>query len=281
MCFHFYIENSGKDVVFLSKTRTGHVACTIEKCLFPFQRTEDPLSLGPSARAYWVDPAQSQGFRSAPPSSLFALFLAGLLTQAENSLLLSGECVIALKSMIGSTAQQFLTYLSHRGEETGNIRGSMKVRVPAERMGTRERLYGEKERVQTAGAWEWPGCVCVCVGSKEPASGYGRIRFNIGSVIGLVLGSVALPVFGFSLLRRLDWEVGRCKKKLPKGAAVQAQQLTLMEILTDFKPGRRKWLPCSLQAALPPPRPRRWRRAVAQCLLDVTKVSGAIPSLSS
>ncbi|XP_053564761.1 phosphatidylinositol 3,4,5-trisphosphate 5-phosphatase 2 [Bombina bombina] len=52
-----------------------------------------------------------------------------------------GECVIALKSMIGSTAQQFLTYLSHRGEETGNIRGSMKVRVPAERIGTRERLY--------------------------------------------------------------------------------------------------------------------------------------------
>uniref|UniRef100_A0A3P9Q3R1 phosphatidylinositol-3,4,5-trisphosphate 5-phosphatase n=1 Tax=Poecilia reticulata TaxID=8081 RepID=A0A3P9Q3R1_POERE len=53
-----------------------------------------------------------------------------------------GECVLALKSMIGSTAQQFHTYLSHRGEETGNIRGSMRVRVPAERMGTRERLYG-------------------------------------------------------------------------------------------------------------------------------------------
>lgn len=62
----------------------------------------------------------------------------------------SGECVIALKSMIGSTAQQFLTYLSHRGEETGNIRGSMKVRVPAERLGTRERLYGE--------SWGWQGC---------------------------------------------------------------------------------------------------------------------------
>uniref|UniRef100_A0AAY5EZ54 phosphatidylinositol-3,4,5-trisphosphate 5-phosphatase n=1 Tax=Electrophorus electricus TaxID=8005 RepID=A0AAY5EZ54_ELEEL len=53
-----------------------------------------------------------------------------------------GECVLALKSMIGSTAQQFHTYLSHRGEETGNIRGSMRVRVPSERMGTRERLYG-------------------------------------------------------------------------------------------------------------------------------------------
>lgn len=49
---------------------------------------------------------------------------------------------MALKSMIGSTAQQFLTFLSHRGEETGNIRGSMKVRVPTERLGTRERLYG-------------------------------------------------------------------------------------------------------------------------------------------
>lgn len=58
---------------------------------------------------------------------------------------LLGECVLALKSMIGSTAQQFHTYLSHRGEETGNIRGSMRVRVPAERMGTRERLYGNTD----------------------------------------------------------------------------------------------------------------------------------------
>uniref|UniRef100_A0AAQ4QPZ6 phosphatidylinositol-3,4,5-trisphosphate 5-phosphatase n=1 Tax=Gasterosteus aculeatus aculeatus TaxID=481459 RepID=A0AAQ4QPZ6_GASAC len=56
-----------------------------------------------------------------------------------------GECVLALKSMIGSTAQQFHTYLSHRGEETGNIRGSMRVRVPSERMGTRERLYGKAD----------------------------------------------------------------------------------------------------------------------------------------
>lgn len=53
--------------------------------------------------------------------------------------------------MIGSTAQQFLTYLSHRGEETGNIRGSMKVRVPAERLGTRERLYGEDPHPPTPG----------------------------------------------------------------------------------------------------------------------------------
>lgn len=60
-----------------------------------------------------------------------------------------GECVLALKSMIGSTAQQFHTYLSHRGEETGNIRGSMRVRVPSERMGTRERLYGNRRKCVT------------------------------------------------------------------------------------------------------------------------------------
>ncbi|NXL54558.1 SHIP2 phosphatase, partial [Podilymbus podiceps] len=69
-----------------------------------------------------------------------------------------GECVIALKSMIGSTAQQFLTYLSHRGEETGNIRGSMKVRVPAERLGTRERLY------------EW-----ISIDKDEMAAGKGKV----------------------------------------------------------------------------------------------------------
>ncbi|NXX30161.1 SHIP2 phosphatase, partial [Nicator chloris] len=69
-----------------------------------------------------------------------------------------GECVIALKSMIGSTAQQFLTYLSHRGEETGNIRGSMKVRVPTERLGTRERLY------------EW-----ISVDKDETTAGKGKV----------------------------------------------------------------------------------------------------------
>ncbi|XP_015706147.1 phosphatidylinositol 3,4,5-trisphosphate 5-phosphatase 2 [Coturnix japonica] len=63
--------------------------------------------------------------------------------------------------MIGSTAQQFLTYLSHRGEETGNIRGSMKVRVPAERLGTRERLY------------EW-----ISVDKDEAAAGKGRAALS-------------------------------------------------------------------------------------------------------
>ncbi|XP_067405838.1 phosphatidylinositol 3,4,5-trisphosphate 5-phosphatase 2-like [Emydura macquarii macquarii] len=52
-----------------------------------------------------------------------------------------GECCIALRSMIGSLAQQFETFLFHRGEETGSMRGWMKVRVPKDRRSTRERLY--------------------------------------------------------------------------------------------------------------------------------------------
>uniref|UniRef100_A0A8C0J0Q2 phosphatidylinositol-3,4,5-trisphosphate 5-phosphatase n=1 Tax=Chelonoidis abingdonii TaxID=106734 RepID=A0A8C0J0Q2_CHEAB len=88
-----------------------------------------------------------------------------------------GECVIALKSMIGSTTQQFLTYLSHRGEETGNIRGSMKVRVPAERMSTRERLYGEcvwevwREAFHVSGLWAaWTSLsFCLPLGLTLPS----------------------------------------------------------------------------------------------------------------
>lgn len=52
-----------------------------------------------------------------------------------------GECCIAMRSMIGSMAQQFETFLFHRGEETGSIRGWMKVRVPKDTYSTRERLY--------------------------------------------------------------------------------------------------------------------------------------------
>ncbi|CAM4719413.1 phosphatidylinositol 3,4,5-trisphosphate 5-phosphatase 2-like isoform X2 [Lepidochelys kempii] len=52
-----------------------------------------------------------------------------------------GECCIAMRSMVGSLAQQFETFLFHRGEETGSMRGWMKVRVPKDRRSTRERLY--------------------------------------------------------------------------------------------------------------------------------------------
>ncbi|XP_060688431.1 phosphatidylinositol 3,4,5-trisphosphate 5-phosphatase 2-like [Hemiscyllium ocellatum] len=52
-----------------------------------------------------------------------------------------GECCIALKSLIGNTPQMFETGLSHLGDESGSIRVTMRVVVPAERKRTRERLY--------------------------------------------------------------------------------------------------------------------------------------------
>uniref|UniRef100_A0A674HPM3 phosphatidylinositol-3,4,5-trisphosphate 5-phosphatase n=1 Tax=Taeniopygia guttata TaxID=59729 RepID=A0A674HPM3_TAEGU len=59
-----------------------------------------------------------------------------------------GECCLALRSAIGSTARQFETFLFHRGEETGSVRGWMRVRVPRGRRGTREKLYGNGGRTQ-------------------------------------------------------------------------------------------------------------------------------------
>ncbi|XP_014165299.1 phosphatidylinositol 3,4,5-trisphosphate 5-phosphatase 2A-like, partial [Geospiza fortis] len=50
-----------------------------------------------------------------------------------------GECCLALRSAIGTTAQQFETFLFHRGEETGSVRGWMRVRVPRGRGGPRGR----------------------------------------------------------------------------------------------------------------------------------------------
>ncbi|NWX03029.1 SHIP2 phosphatase, partial [Caloenas nicobarica] len=73
-----------------------------------------------------------------------------------------GECCIAMRSLISSMAQQFETFLSHRGEETGSIRGWVKVRVPTDRRSTRERLYEwisfEEEEEDAEPAADTPPC---------------------------------------------------------------------------------------------------------------------------
>ncbi|XP_033991911.1 inositol polyphosphate phosphatase-like 1b [Trematomus bernacchii] len=51
-----------------------------------------------------------------------------------------GECCVALRSLTGAS-EQFETFLSHRGEEMGSIRGRVRVHVPKERRGTREKTY--------------------------------------------------------------------------------------------------------------------------------------------
>uniref|UniRef100_A0A8C8EHV0 phosphatidylinositol-3,4,5-trisphosphate 5-phosphatase n=1 Tax=Oncorhynchus tshawytscha TaxID=74940 RepID=A0A8C8EHV0_ONCTS len=52
-----------------------------------------------------------------------------------------GECCVALRSLIGA-AEQFEMFLTHRGEEMGSIRGRVRVHVPKDRRGTREKIYG-------------------------------------------------------------------------------------------------------------------------------------------
>ncbi|XP_077387269.1 inositol polyphosphate phosphatase-like 1b isoform X1 [Festucalex cinctus] len=51
-----------------------------------------------------------------------------------------GECCVALRSLVGAS-EQFETFLSHRGEEIGSIRGRVRIHVPKDRRGTREKTY--------------------------------------------------------------------------------------------------------------------------------------------
>ncbi|XP_029968132.1 inositol polyphosphate phosphatase-like 1b isoform X1 [Salarias fasciatus] len=51
-----------------------------------------------------------------------------------------GECCVALRSLTGAS-EQFETFLSHRGEEMGSIRGRVRIHVPKDKRGTREKIY--------------------------------------------------------------------------------------------------------------------------------------------
>ncbi|XP_065814823.1 inositol polyphosphate phosphatase-like 1b isoform X1 [Labrus bergylta] len=51
-----------------------------------------------------------------------------------------GECCVALRSLTGAS-EQFETFLSHRGEEMGSIRGRVRIHVPKDRRGTRQKSY--------------------------------------------------------------------------------------------------------------------------------------------
>lgn len=56
-------------------------------------------------------------------------------------LLFTGECCVALRSLTGAS-EQFETFLCHRGEEMGSIRGRVRIHVPKDRRVTREKIYG-------------------------------------------------------------------------------------------------------------------------------------------
>ncbi|XP_061090200.1 inositol polyphosphate phosphatase-like 1b isoform X1 [Conger conger] len=52
-----------------------------------------------------------------------------------------GECCVALRSLVGGASEQFETFLTHRGEEMGSLRGRVRAHVPKDRRRTREKTY--------------------------------------------------------------------------------------------------------------------------------------------
>lgn len=111
--------------------------------------------------------------------------------------LFPGECCVALRSLAGAS-EQFETFLCHRGEEMGSIRGRVRIHVPKDRRGTREKTYGEtaasgsspassRPRWASASCWTFASTCWLCPLSLSPAS----LTF--------------LPLFGSSLVPGLGF----------------------------------------------------------------------------
>ncbi|KAM6300242.1 phosphatidylinositol 3,4,5-trisphosphate 5-phosphatase 2-like [Aegotheles albertisi] len=141
-----------------------------------------------------------------------------------------GECCIAMRSMIGSTAQQFETFLSHRGEETGSVRGWMKVRVPKDRRSTRERLYEwisfEEEEEDAEAVTDAPTCPRPPPqrlrsrprSLPEPAAGYTNPAYFIFE--GVPSARVPPPGAGEAQGQRAASPAGGQRHRSPLGARV-------------------------------------------------------------
>ncbi|KAM7389924.1 hypothetical protein PAMP_023868 [Pampus punctatissimus] len=110
-----------------------------------------------------------------------------------------GECCVALRSLNGAS-EQFETFLSHRGEEMGSIRGRVRIHVPKDRRGTREKIY------------EW---FCFEKDGKGPVRGHTspastRIQINRSSAAPpkLTPSSYTNPAYfifeGVSVARRVE-----------------------------------------------------------------------------
>lgn len=66
---------------------------------------------------------------------------------------------MALRSLAGAS-EQFETFLCHRGEEMGSIRGRVRIHVPKDRRGTREKIYGEAAASGSSAASSRPCSGC-------------------------------------------------------------------------------------------------------------------------
>lgn len=129
--------------------------------------------------------------------------------------LFTGECCVALRSLAGAS-EQFETFLCHRGEEMGSIRGRVRIHVPKDRRGTREKIYGEAAATGSYPASSRPGSGCcfllnlylhrLCPLSLSPAS----LTF--------------LPLFGSSLVPGLGFYTCWYLATLPLSAPCALKQ---------------------------------------------------------
>ncbi|XP_009463633.1 PREDICTED: phosphatidylinositol 3,4,5-trisphosphate 5-phosphatase 2-like [Nipponia nippon] len=158
-----------------------------------------------------------------------------------------GECCIAMRSMIGSMAQQFETFLFHRGEETGSMRGWMKVRVPKDRRSTRERLYEwisfeEEDAEPAADAPTCPKPPPQRLRSRprslpEPAAGYTNPAYFIFE--GVPNMWVPAPSTGKAHDKQAESPAGGQRHRSPLGypAGVGRQKRPKSEVLASDTPG--------------------------------------------
>ncbi|XP_045887593.1 inositol polyphosphate phosphatase-like 1b [Micropterus dolomieu] len=110
-----------------------------------------------------------------------------------------GECCVALRSLTGAS-EQFETFLSHRGEEMGSIRGRVRIHVPKDRRATREKIY---EWFYFEKDYKGPG-----MGLMSPASTRVPINRSSAAPPKLTPSSYTNPAYfileGTSVVRRVE-----------------------------------------------------------------------------
>lgn len=118
---------------------------------------------------------------------------SGLIQVLIFKWLFTGECCVALRSLAGAS-EQFETFLCHRGEEMGSIRGRVRIHVPKDRRGTREKIYGESTAAGSSPASSDPGSGCcfllnLCLHRLCPLSLSFPCKSHVSSSIRFLTGA--------------------------------------------------------------------------------------------
>uniref|UniRef100_A0A3B3R2H3 phosphatidylinositol-3,4,5-trisphosphate 5-phosphatase n=1 Tax=Paramormyrops kingsleyae TaxID=1676925 RepID=A0A3B3R2H3_9TELE len=140
-----YIELEGVEVIVKTASKAKFSLEFHSNCLEEFRRSSENDS-----QICEVPGFLKLGWSSRQLPKLFPV-ISDMEHLQDQHLLLSvkscdglesyGECCVALRSLLSSTAEAFETFLTHRGEEMGSLRGRLRVHVPKDRRQRRERTY--------------------------------------------------------------------------------------------------------------------------------------------